>query len=96
MLNDAKGLTVALVAIGGGAIGVDQRYAPRSEVTSLKAEQRVQAILNLKDQAQRDGAETWLCRAIEEQFVLLCNELPDHYLCRDPEAKRDIMQKSGC
>lgn len=102
-LNEAKGAIAAVALIGGGAIGMDARHPKysdldgvRAEVMSLKADTRVRDILHLRDQARREGAPEWLCKAIEEQFVLLCNESPDHYLCRDPAAKREIMSSAGC
>lgn len=94
-LNEAKGAVLAITAIGAGALGLDARHAKHDDVVSLKADSRVATIFNLKDQAQRDGASQWLCRAIEEQFVALCTEAPDHYLC-DPEAKQDILTSAGC
>jgi hypothetical protein len=89
--------TVAAVgAVGGGALTLDNLHVPSSWAESHEADHRVRTIFELADRSFEAGAPDWLCDAIEQEFIMLCTDAPDHYLCEDPEAKKDIMEGAGC
>jgi len=97
------GLAGLVGIVVSGVYKLEERHAPRSavdevhaEVQSVKASGRVETILDLVDQAHREGAAGWLCRAIEAEFIQLCTDMPQHYLCTDPEAKQELKRKAGC
>ena len=92
----AAATLIAIGSIGGGAMTLDHLHASQVWANQHEAEHRVRTIFTYMEQAQRDGPADWLCRAIEEEFISLCTEVPRHYLCRDPDAKADIKQKAGC
>jgi hypothetical protein len=107
----AAGLALLIIGMSG-AWGLDAIYVKKDEaanhvskveftvvandVASMKTEGKVQTILGYVDQAFRDGSAPWLCRAIEQEFINLCTDSPDHYLCKDPDAKRELKAKAGC
>lgn len=96
ILTQAATVVVAIGGIGGGALTLDHLHASQLWANQHEAEHRVRTIFTYMRQAQRDGPETWLCNALEEEFINLCTEVPEHYLCRDPDAKTDIKAKAGC
>lgn len=91
-LVKAAAMVTAVGTISGGAFVLDSRHAPYSVV----GEMRVGSIFDLVEIAQRDGPSDWICRAIDQEFIKLCSDDPDHYLCRDDEAMEDIKDKAGC
>lgn len=95
-LTQAAAAIVSIGAIGSGALTLDHLHASQAWATQHDGEHRVRTIFQYMRQAQRDGSEQWICNALEEEFIGLCTDVPDHYLCRDPEAKDDIMTKAGC
>lgn len=96
VLTQAAAVFVSIGTIGGGALTLDHLHASQAWATQHDGEHRVRTIFQYMRQAQRDSPEDWLCNAIEAEFIALCTEVPDHYLCRDPEAKDDIESKAGC
>ena len=95
-MKRAASVVTAIGVIGGGAFYLDTRHASAEKVMKMEASGRVQTIFNLVDQAQRDGPAPWLCRAIAAEFVALCTDMPQHYLCTDPEAQDELLAKAGC
>ena len=96
VLNEAKGALMAVTAIGGGAISLNQLHVSQAEFDQFVAGNRVQTILQLQQQAAREGSPAYLCAALEAEFAALCTEQPDHYFCVDSTAKREILAKAGC
>jgi hypothetical protein len=94
-LGQASKVVAAIAAIGGAAIGMDVRYAPASAVSEIKADLRVDRIFRLVGEAQANGSPAWLCNALDEEFVALCTEQPEHYLC-GVDARREMKAKAGC
>lgn len=92
----AAAVVTAIGTIGGGAIGLDMRHASQQSFSEHIASDSVKVILQLVEQAAHDGPALWLCRAIDEEFIALCTSLPDHYLCRDDDAKIELKEKAGC
>ena len=95
-LTQAATVITAIGVVGGGALTLDHLHASQSWANQHVGEHRVRTIFQYMRQAQRDGPADWICNAIAEEFISLCTEVPDHYVCRDPEAKDDIMSKAGC
>lgn len=102
-LKTAAAVVTSVGVIGGGAFVLDERHALRTELNShagefvaYRAGGRVNTILELVEQAHHEGAAEWICRTIEAEFVALCTELPDHYWCTEPDAKRELKAKAGC
>lgn len=98
-LNEAKGAILAVTAIGGGAVGLNQMHVNRGEYEEFVSANRVQTILQLAKDSRDEGGPAYLCRALEAEFVALCTERPDHYFCKGQEgfeAKRDVLAKAKC
>lgn len=95
-LNEAKGVIVAIAAILGVGITAETRYFPMDDGVAMQSADKVRAIYDLVEIAQRDGPQAWICRAIDEEHLALCTELPGHYLCTDPDAFPAIKAKAGC
>jgi len=95
-LNEAKGAVIAATAIGGSAITLNTLHVSQDDFDVYVSSNRVQTILHLQDQSAREGAPSYLCRAITEEFAALCTEQPKHYFCTDPSAKKEIFAKAGC
>ena len=95
-VTKAGSTVVAIGIVGGGALTLDHLHAPRSAITAIESQLRVDRIFDLVDQAAASGSPDWLCRAIEQEFISLCTEQPDHYLCTDPDAKRGLKARAGC
>lgn len=91
-IKGAAAIVTAAGTIGGSALIIDSRYAPMSVVSKVS----VIELFDLVEIAQRDGSEDWICRAIDEQIIQLCQQDEDHYLCRDPEAADKLREKAGC
>lgn len=93
-----KGSSVvtAIGVIVGGGFALDARHAPREGFNAHVSSDRVRTIFDYVKQSKEDGAPAWLCRAIEQEFIALCTEQPKHYLCTDPDAKRELVSKAGC
>jgi hypothetical protein len=86
------GILIGILAFAG----LEIRYALASDFDRHLARERVQTIFDLLEQAQENNSPDWVCRAINKEFIDLCSESPDHYLCDDPDAKREILTKAGC
>lgn len=66
-----------------------------SEVTGIRSDLRISRILELAKQAKAEGSPIYLCNALDQEFILLCSEQPDHYLC-SAETQAEIKSKAGC
>lgn len=86
----------ALGVIGGSAIGLDHMHVSQGDFNTHMEADRVQTILTLVEQSRAEGSPAWMCRIIEAEFIELCTRNPDHYLCNDPDAKRELTAKAGC
>lgn len=95
-IKSAAAVVASLGTIGSGALYMDHLHAPREQVMRMEAAGRVNTILELVDQAHREGPAEWICKTIEGEFVALCTQIPDHYWCKEPDAKRELMAKAGC
>ncbi len=95
-ISNAAKIVTALGVIGGGTAAIEIRYAHQDQVDQMQAADRVRAIYDLVEIAQRDGPEPWICRAIDEEHLALCTELPGHYLCTDPDAFPALKSRAGC
>jgi hypothetical protein len=93
---NAATLVTAIGAVGGGALYLDNAHFPREAGMAMQAAGRVNTILGLVKEARDGDSPDWLCRAIDAEFIELCTESPDHYLCKDPDAKRELKTKAGC
>lgn len=90
----AKYVTAVGVIIGAG-FAADERYAPASTVSELQSQLQVDRIFRLVDEAQANGSPAWLCNALDAEFVELCTNEPEHYLC-GTEARHELKAKAGC
>jgi len=92
-----KGATVvtALGTIGGGALYLDNAHAPLERVEKLEASAAVQAIQNWIRTAREQGPDEYICDAIDSEFLVLCSEMPQHYLCK-PDVQEKLKSKAGC
>ena len=95
-ITKASSVVIAIAAIGGGAYTLDDRHASQADFQTHVSSNRVRTILDLVAQSKNDGAPAYLCRMIEAEFIALCTEQPKHYLCTDPDAKRELVSKAGC
>jgi hypothetical protein len=86
----------AFGVIAAAAISAENRYAPASAMGELKAELRVDRIFDLTRESEASGGPDWLCRAIDKEFVTLCSEYPSHYLCIDPDARKELKARAKC
>lgn len=80
-------------SVGGGALYLDHLHASSADFQKHLSEQRVQTIFSYMDQISQRGPQPWLCRALDEEFIALCTELPNHAMCDD---RRTIIEKAGC
>ena len=94
-VKGAAAVVVAIATTGGGALKLNDMHAPREDFNQHVSSDRVRTILDYVDRAKRERSD-WICRAIESEFIALCTELPDHYLCTDPSARKDLKKKAGC
>ena len=92
----ASSVVTAIGVIVGGGFAMDDRHAKQSAFDTHVSSNRVRTILDLVERSRNDGAPAYLCRAIESEFIALCTEQPNHYLCTDPDARRELMKKAGC
>lgn len=92
----AAAYVLATGSIGGGALALDHMHVPAGWAKSHEADHRVRTIFELADRSKMSGSPDWLCDAIEQEFIALCSENPEHYLCKDPKAKSDIKRGAGC
>jgi hypothetical protein len=90
----AKYVTAIGVILGGG-FAAEDRYAPATAVSEIQSEMRVDRIFRLIDEAQANGSPDWLCNALDAEFVELCTDEPDHYLCSS-DARDGLYEKAGC
>lgn len=95
-IKSAAAVVAAIGSISGGALYLDHLHAPREQMEQMQSADRVNTILQLVEQAHHEGADDWLCRAIEAEFIQLCTDRPDHYLCVDPDARHSLKRKAGC
>jgi len=95
-VTKASSVVAAITVIVGGGFAMDDRHAKQSEFDTHVSSNRVRTILDLVEQSRSDGAPGYLCRAIDSEFIALCTENPKHYLCQDPDAKRELLKKAGC
>ncbi len=89
----AAAVVAAIGSIGSGALYLDHAHASSSDFEKHLSEQRVRTIFSYMDQISQHGPQSWLCRALDEEFIALCTELPDHAMCED---RQDIMEEVGC
>jgi hypothetical protein len=92
----AAKVVTAIGIIGGATITAETRYAPASAIGDLKSELRVDRIFDMTRESEASGGPDWLCRAIDKEFVTLCSEYPSHYLCIDPEARKELKARAKC
>lgn len=95
-LADAKGAIGAVAVIGGGALGLNALHVQQEEFDDYVSANRVSIILEIAKDAKAEGSPPWLCRALEAEIIALCTDMPKHYLCTDPDSKREIRAKAGC
>ncbi len=88
-------IVTAIGTIGGGAMFLDHAHVASGDFSKHLSEQRVQTIFSYMDQIKANGAQEWLCRALEEELIYLCTELPQHAMCRDGANER-ILNDAGC
>ena len=94
-----KGLAataVALGTIGGTALAVDKLYVDQGTYDKHVSSNRVQTILSLASESEREGGPDYLCRALHAEFAALCTEQPGHYFCEDPATKQEILFRADC
>ena len=89
----AAAVVTALSGIGSGALYLDHLHASAADFEKHLSEQRVRTIFSYMDQIGQQGPQPWLCRALDEEFIALCTELPNHALCAD---RKEIMEEVGC
>lgn len=89
----AATVATALGTIGGAAVFLDHAHVASEDFAQHLSEQRVRTVFGYMDQIREQGPQPWLCRAMEEEFLGLCTELPDHAMCDD---RHDIMIDVGC
>jgi len=89
----AASVVSACGVIGGGALYLDTTHVQATEFSAHISESRVRTIFGYLDQIDKNGPQPWLCRALHQEFVQLCTEVPHHSLCQDRQA---IMQSTGC
>ena len=85
----------AIGSIGSGALYLDHAHVAASDFSKHLSEQRVRTVFSYMDQIKQNGAQEWLCRALEEELYALCTELPQHAMCRDG-AMENILNEAGC
>lgn len=95
-LNEGKGVITAVAGIMVVAWQLDERHAPRKDFDDYVASDSVGTIFDLAKQAKDSGSPDWLCRLLEQEIISLCTRKPDHYICKDGEAKREIKASAGC
>ncbi len=88
-------VVMAVSSIGGGAVYLDNAHVAAGDFSKHLSEQRVQTIFSYMDQIKANGAQEWLCRALDEELIYLCTELPEHAMCRDGARER-ILNEVGC
>ena len=91
----AAAVVTAIGTIGGGAMFLDHAHVASGDFSKHLSEQRVRTVFSYMDQIKEAGPQDWLCRALDEELIHLCTELPDHAMCRDG-AMDDIMDEAGC
>jgi len=85
----------AITTIGGGAMYMDHAHVASEDFKQHLSEQRVRTVFDYMGQIRDNGPQEWLCRALEEELIHLCTELPDHAMCRD-DAREKILTEVGC
>ena len=88
-------VVMAIGTIGGGAMFLDHAHVASIDFSKHLSEQRVRTIFSYMDQIKVNGAQVWLCRALDEELYALCTELPEHAMCRDG-ARDKILKEAGC
>ncbi len=91
----AAAVVTAIGSIGGGALYLDHAHVASGDFKQHLSEQRVQTIFSYMDQIKANGPQEWLCRALREELIYLCTELPQHAMCRDG-ARENILDEVGC
>lgn len=94
-LKQAAEYVTAIGVIVLGGLAAEDRYAPAHAVSEIKSELRVDRIFSLVREARANGSPDFLCDALDAEFVTLCTEQPDHYLC-DDKARFEMKAKAGC
>lgn len=96
-LKNAAAVVTSIGAIGAGAYALDERHASQEEFNAFRSSARVSTILELAKESEQAGGPDWLCKAIDEEIIALCSEIPDHYLCRPgSDAVEKLKEKAGC
>ena len=91
----AAAIMAAIGSIGSGALYLDHAHVASEDFKRHLSEQRVQTIFSYMDQIKANGPQDWLCRAMDEELIYLCTELPQHAMCRDG-AMANILDEVGC
>ena len=100
VVESAVALTVVAGSLVGGSLYIegqhkklDSDHVHSSDFSQHLSEQRVQTIFSYMDQIAKSGPQDWLCRALHQEFLTLCTELPDHAMCED---RNEIIDEAGC
>lgn len=91
----AAPVAAAIGTIGGGALYLNNAHAPIERVEKLEASATVQSIQNWIRTAREQGPADYICDAIDAEFLALCSEMPNHYLCK-AETQKEMKAKAGC
>jgi hypothetical protein len=83
----------AIGSIGSGALYLDHSHVAASDFERYLAKERVRTIFDYLDQIRIDEPHPWLCRALKEEIIELCVDLPDHAICIDRDK---IMDETNC
>lgn len=89
----ASSVVTAIGVIGGGALYLDNAHVASEDFERYLAKERVGVIFEYMDQIERQGPQPWLCQSLQEEFIELCVDLPDHPMCID---RREIIEEVGC
>ena len=99
----AAAVITAIGTIGTGVMVTQNQHTaladehdllvPHAELDQHLAEQRVRTIFSYMDQIMQQGPQPWLCRAMNEEFIQLCTDIPDHAMCPD---RSEIIESAGC
>ena len=74
----AAAVATSLGTIGGGALYLNDAHVAAEDFERYLAKERVGTIFEYMDQIREQGPQPWLCRALEQELIELCTDLPDH------------------
>lgn len=89
----AAAIITSIGTIGGGALYLDHAHVASGDFERYLAKERVGVIFDYMDQIRAQEPQPWLCRALEEEIIELCVDLPDHAICLDRDK---IIDEVGC